>query len=110
MGFCSERRSSRTVGERRQISQSRKLTLVVEACFADFSTSLNPLGAVGVGVFGTDGFSVGNEGVSALGVAGFFLTGVLFVFLKTFLGASCVSAISAICADVEDVNSMESGS
>ena len=95
------------------MSQSRKLTLV-DACFADFSTSGVSLGAAGVGVFGTEGFSVGTEGVSALGVAGiFFLTGVLFVFLKTFLGASCASAICAVGtvdADVEDVNSMESGS
>lgn len=100
---------SRTVGESRQISQSRKLTLVVDACFADFSTSLDSFGADGLGVFGTDGFSVGTEGTSALGVAGFFLTGVL-AFLKVFLGASCASAISLICACVVDVNLIESGS
>lgn len=83
---------------------------MVEPCFADFVTSLVSFGTLAVGVFGTDGFSLGTEEVSALGVEGFFLIGVLFVFFKTFLGASCVSAISSILAAVDDVNCMEFGS
>lgn len=85
------------------MSHNMKLTLLVEACFVDFSTLSVSFGTVGLGVFGTDGFSLGTEGASALGVAGFFLIGV-FAFLKTFLGASCVSAISVILPGVSEVD------